>query len=205
MPYRRESTAVLATWRKVERQMLVAPLDSPEFERLKEEWARLRVEYGRLIDIVADHEMLAPRTLPLGASDGGPKRELAERSGELLDELEHLKDTEDLKRREPISTGPSTNWRMRSPHRSNASPSWARSQRHSATRLRRAPRPSRMSIARSQRDLDLSGGAGRWLAREGIGWISTRRGDRPRTDDTGAASCPTTKSDGTSAPTMPRL
>lgn len=97
MRYRKESTAVLAQWRKVEREMLTAPPDSPEFDRLNEEWARQRLEYGRLTDLVAKD---------VAGSDGDPKRELADRSDDMLDELAHLKETEELKRREPISTGP---------------------------------------------------------------------------------------------------
>lgn len=97
MRYRKESTFVLAQWRKVEREMLTAPPDSPEFDRLNEEWARLRLEYGRLTDLAAKD---------IAVAEVDPKRDLADRSGEMLDELAHLKETEELKRREPISTGP---------------------------------------------------------------------------------------------------
>lgn len=106
MSYRRESTAVLAMWRNIERQMVAAPPDSPDLDRLIEEWARLRLEYGRLIDLAAERDGSTTRSWPTAASHADPKRELADRSSELLDELEHLKETEGLKRREPISTGP---------------------------------------------------------------------------------------------------
>jgi hypothetical protein len=97
MTYRRASTAVLAQWRTVEHEMLIAPPDSPEFDRLNEAWARLRLEYGRLTDLAARD---------VSTADGDPKRKLADRSGDMLGELAHLKETEELKRREPISTGP---------------------------------------------------------------------------------------------------
>lgn len=106
MPYRRESTAVLAMWREVEREMMAAPPDSSEIERLIDEWARLRLEYGRLSDLAARHDRPPPAAWPDPASKGDPKRELAARSSELLDELEHLRATEEQKRQEPISTVP---------------------------------------------------------------------------------------------------
>lgn len=73
-------------WRDVERQMAAAPPNSPEIDRLIDEFALLRTEYARVMD--------------------DPKRELADRSGELLEELGHLKETEELKRQESISTAP---------------------------------------------------------------------------------------------------
>lgn len=86
--------------------MLAATPDSPEMARLVEEWARLRLEYGRLTDLAAQHNRPAPDPWPVIDTRGEVKRELADRSDELLTELAHLTETEELKRREPISTGP---------------------------------------------------------------------------------------------------
>jgi len=104
MPYRTEAAAVLAMSRDAERRMSAAAPDSPEVDRLTDEWASLRIEYARLIDLADVHDRTASMPRPIGPSTGDPKVELADRSGAMLDELEHLKETEKLKRQEPIST-----------------------------------------------------------------------------------------------------
>lgn len=93
MSYVKDLAAALAQWRDAERQMQAAPTGSDEAERLTRETERLRSAHARL-------------TATAGMTTSASKRELAERSDDMLDELAHLKDAELRKREEPISTPP---------------------------------------------------------------------------------------------------
>ena len=64
MPYRQEAESVLAMWREVERDLEAAPPDSDEAARLTAEWARLRAEYQRLIELARKHHRPEPEPWP---------------------------------------------------------------------------------------------------------------------------------------------
>jgi hypothetical protein len=64
MTYQRESEAVLAMWREIERALEAAEPGSREAERLIADAARLRDEYQRLVQETIDDEHPVPPKLP---------------------------------------------------------------------------------------------------------------------------------------------
>ena len=64
VPYRQEAEVVLARWREVEREQRDVPSDSDDAARLIDEWARLRIEYHRLIDLAREHHRPEPAPWP---------------------------------------------------------------------------------------------------------------------------------------------
>jgi hypothetical protein len=64
MPYREEAAAVIDLWRHVQKALREAEPDSPEAERLIDEWARLRLEYERLVDLATEHDRPEPMEWP---------------------------------------------------------------------------------------------------------------------------------------------
>jgi hypothetical protein len=51
MPYRQEAEVVIARWREVERELAAVDPTSEAATVLTDEWARLRAEHRRLIDM----------------------------------------------------------------------------------------------------------------------------------------------------------
>lgn len=64
MPYRNEATTVLATWRDLERALNAVPPESDEAIELLDEWARLRIEYARLVDLARRQHRPLPEPWP---------------------------------------------------------------------------------------------------------------------------------------------
>lgn len=66
MPYGSEAAAVLAMWHEVERQLNAVTGDSDEATQLLDEWARLRTEYERLVELASRHHRPLPEQWPEG-------------------------------------------------------------------------------------------------------------------------------------------
>ena len=64
MPYGTEAAAVLTMWREVEQQLNSVPCESDAATQLLDEWARLRTEYERLVELAAKHHRPLPERWP---------------------------------------------------------------------------------------------------------------------------------------------
>lgn len=64
MRYRDEAEQVLAAWRDVAGRLRDAPQNSAERNSLVNEWARLRLEYERLVDKATEENRVLPRRWP---------------------------------------------------------------------------------------------------------------------------------------------
>ncbi len=64
MPYRNEAAAVLSMWRNIERALNAFPRESDEALELLDEWARLRIEYLRLVDLAREQHRPLPEPWP---------------------------------------------------------------------------------------------------------------------------------------------
>jgi len=63
MPYRAEAMIVIEMWRDVERRLADASPGSPDEESLRQEAARLRDEYQRLVGLAREHHRPEPPPL----------------------------------------------------------------------------------------------------------------------------------------------
>lgn len=66
MPYETEAAAVIAMWGEVEQQLNAVPHESDEATQLLDEWARLRTEYERLVELASRHHRPLPERWPDG-------------------------------------------------------------------------------------------------------------------------------------------
>lgn len=64
MPYQAEAIALLAIWREILEQLQTVPPESAEAVRLLDEWALLRTEYERLVELAVKHHRPAPPPWP---------------------------------------------------------------------------------------------------------------------------------------------
>ena len=64
MPYQSEAIVVLAMWNDIEQQLSAVARETNEEARLLDEWARLRTEYQRLVELAAKHERPVPPPWP---------------------------------------------------------------------------------------------------------------------------------------------
>lgn len=64
MPYQDEAVVVLAMWNEIEKQLGAVARETTEEARLLDEWARLRTEYQRLVELAGAHHRPAPPPWP---------------------------------------------------------------------------------------------------------------------------------------------
>jgi hypothetical protein len=64
MPYQGEAIVVLAMWNDIEQQLSAVARETAEEARLLDEWARLRTEYQRLVELAGAHHRPAPPPWP---------------------------------------------------------------------------------------------------------------------------------------------
>jgi hypothetical protein len=64
MPYDSEAVVVLAMWRDIEQQLSMVGRETDEAARLVDEWARLRTEHKRLVELAVRHHRPMPPKWP---------------------------------------------------------------------------------------------------------------------------------------------
>lgn len=64
MPYDGEAAIVLAMWRDIAGQLDTVDRETDKAVQLLDEWARLRTEYQRLVELAARHHRPLPPQWP---------------------------------------------------------------------------------------------------------------------------------------------